>query len=220
MLAGGIRDYELGRSPETRDGPWQEDTAMGHNSWGYTEDPKLILRNAGEMVREMVDCVSKNGSYLLNISPKADGTIPQGQQLKLLEIGEWLDQNGEAIYDTRPWGKNWGEGPTPQGEPRGERGLVDGMLKTYTGRDMRFTTRGDVLYAILLAWPADNETVITSMAKDKHIGGKVESVTMLGPQQPRPIAFSQQDDGLHVTMPTYKPNDYASVLKITGLKLK
>jgi alpha-L-fucosidase len=226
-LAGSIKDYERGRAVETSEEPWQEDTSMGHNSWGWTETPKLILRNAGEMIREMVDCVSKNGNYLLNIAPKADGTIPEDQQLKLLEIGSWLEQNGEAIYGTRPWGRNWGEGPTVT-QPTQNRGLVDGMLKTYTGKDMRFTTKlapsgvegGDTLYAILFAWPVDNEAVITSLAKDKNVQGTVESVTMLGPQQPRPIAFSQQDDGLHVTMPTYKPNDYAYVLKITGLKLK
>ncbi|HVT80871.1 MAG TPA: alpha-L-fucosidase, partial [Phycisphaerae bacterium] len=223
MLAGGIRDYERGRSPETRDDPWQEDTAMGHNSWGYTEEPKLILRNAGEMIRELADCVSKNGNYLLNISPKADGTIPDDQRVKLLEMGEWLDQNGEAIYGTRPWGKLWGEGPTGQGAPNGERGLTDGMLKTYTSKDMRFTTKGDTLYAIVFAYPTaaeGNEIVITSLAKDKNVQGTVQKVTVLGPVQPRAGAFTMRDDGLHVPMPTYKPNDYAMVIKIEGLKLR
>jgi alpha-L-fucosidase len=222
MLAGGLRDYERGRAVDTQDLPWQEDTAMGHNSWGYTETPKLILRNAGEMVREMVDCVSKNGNYLLNISPRADGTIPDDQQMKLLEIGEWLEQNGEAIYGTRPWGKNWGEGPTDQGEANGARGLTDGMLKTYTSRDMRFTTKGDTLYAIIFAYPtvAENrETVISSLAKSKNIQGTVTNVTVLGPIQPGRITWSMQDDGLHVTQPTYKPNDLAWVVKIEGLKL-
>jgi alpha-L-fucosidase len=223
MLAGGIRDYERGRSPETRDDAWQEDTAMGHNSWGYTEDPKLILRNAGEMVRELADCVSKNGNYLLNISPKADGTIPLDQQVKLLEIGEWLDQNGEAIYGTRPWGKLWGEGPTDQGQPNGERGLTDGMLKTYTSKDIRFTTKGDTLYAIVFAYPTaaeGNDIVITSLARNKNIQGTVQKVTVLGPVQPRAGAFTMRDDGLHVPMPTYKPNDYAMVIKIEGLQLQ
>jgi alpha-L-fucosidase len=225
MLSGGIRDYERGRSPETADAPWQEDTAMGHNSWGYTEEPKLILRNAGEMIREMADCVSKNGNYLLNISPRADGTIPDDQRVKLLEIGEWLDQNGEAIYGTRPWGKTWGEGPTDQGQPNGERGLTDGMLKTFTARDMRFTTKGNTLYAIFFAYPrADegNEFVITSLAKARNIPGSVRKVTILGPAQPngRGPTFKQSDDGLHIAMPTYKPNDFAIVAKIEGLQLQ
>lgn len=222
MLAGGIRDYERGRAVETQDLAWQEDTAMGHNSWGYTEDPKLILRNAGEMIREMVDCVSKNGNYLLNISPRADGTIPEDQQFKLLQIGEWLTQNGEAIYGSRPWGKNFGEGPTIT-TPTGDRGLVDGMLKTYTGKDMRFTTKGDTLYAIVLGYPTaaeNDEVIIASLARDKNISGTVTSVSVLGPQQPGRLTWSMKEDGLHLTTPTYKPNDYAMVIKIEGLKLQ
>jgi alpha-L-fucosidase len=102
--------------------------------------PLPILKNPVRDVR----------NHLLNISPKADGTIPDDQKLKLLEIGEWLDQNGETIYGTRAWGRNWGEAPTPQGNPSGERGLIDGMLKTYTSKGMRFTTKGDTRYAMVI----------------------------------------------------------------------
>ena len=171
------------------------------------------------MIREMADCVSKNGNYLLNISPKADGTIPEDQQMKLLEIGEWLDQNGEAIYGTHPWGKNWGEGPTIS-IPSGERGLVDGMLKTYTARDMRFTAKGETLYAIFFAYPTageNNEFVVTSLAKGKTIQGTVTRVTVLGQQAG--FRWEMRDYGLHASVPTYKPNDLAMVIKIEGLKL-
>jgi alpha-L-fucosidase len=65
---------------------------------------------ADQFVWKLVENVSKNGNLLLNISPRADGTIPQEQQDVLLAIGRWLDVNGEAIYGSRPWIK-YGEGP-------------------------------------------------------------------------------------------------------------
>jgi hypothetical protein len=90
---------------------------------------------------------------------------------------------------------------------------------------MRFTTKGDTLYVIVFAYPTEaehNEIVITSLAQDKNIQGTVRKLTILGPIQPsaRGPNFVQQDDGLHIPMPTYKPNDYAMVIKIEGLKLQ
>ncbi len=217
-LAGAVHDLERGRMADVSPDTWQEDTSIAHNSWGYNDDP-LQIRNAGELIRELVDCVSKNGNYLLNLAPRADGTIPENQQVRLLEIGDWLNINGDAIYGTRAW-TTYGEGPTPQGAANGARGITDGMLKVYTAHDMRFTTKGDTLYAILFAWPqGDESAIITSLANGKALG-KVEKVEMLGVE--KPLAFKETDQGLVVSMPVpaIKPCEFAYVLKITGLKLK
>lgn len=218
-LAGSVRDYERGRPPGISERFWQCDTSIGHNSWGYVDN--FYCRNAGELIRELVDCVSKNGGYLLNIAPRADGTIPEDQQLRLLQIGEWLERNGEAIYGSRPWHR-FGEGPTVEkvNERTPERGITNGMLSVYTAQDMRFTTRRHAdgtytLYATLFAWPADNRVTITALA-DPEVVGDVTAVSLLG--SPQAVKFTRDATGLHVTLPPWRPSDHANVLKISGLR--
>jgi alpha-L-fucosidase len=104
-----VYDIERGQLSGINPHFWQTDTSISKNSWGYVTDQDY--KTAESIVGDLVDIVSKNGTLLLNIGPKADGTIPGPEQDILLEIGQWLSVNGEAIYDTRPW-KVYGEGPT------------------------------------------------------------------------------------------------------------
>ena len=218
-LAGSVRDYERGRPTGLEAKFWQCDTSIAHNSWGYVDG--LVLRNAGELIRELVDCVSKNGGYLLNIAPRADGTIPDDQQLRLLEIGDWLRVNGEAIYGSRPWIR-YGEGPTAESPDTPGRGNIDAMLRDYTPQDMRFTIRRKpdgsyTLYAVLFAWPRDGGVTIHSLARGTaQITGEVETVTLLG--IPKAVKYQRDETGLHLSLPAWKPSDFASVIKITGLR--
>lgn len=106
---GAVIDFEkVGKRspPDIRQGPWMVDDTIG-STWGYTEG--MNISPPAAIVGKLVDTVSKGGFYLLNISPKADGTIPEDQQRTLLAIGDWLKVNGEAIYGTRSWSR-YGDG--------------------------------------------------------------------------------------------------------------
>jgi alpha-L-fucosidase len=196
---GSIIDFEKvgSRSPSgIRTGAWQVDDAIG-STWGYTSD--MRVSSPATIIGRLIDTVSKNGTYLLNISPKPDGTIPQEQQDVLLEIGKWLKTNGEAIYGTHNWIRF-----SDAVEGAGGDGL-----------NIRFTIKADDLYAIILGdWPGESVT-IRSLAAGK-VEGKVARVTMLGAAGELP--FTQTDAGLHVQLPAAAPGKYAYTLKISGLK--
>jgi alpha-L-fucosidase len=155
-----------------------------------------------------VDIVSKNGTLLLNIGPRADGTIPEPEQEMLRSIGGWLKINGEAIYGTRPW-KKFGEGPTAVVAGS----FADVKRAAFTGEDIRFTTKGGTLFAIALAWPENGRLVVKSLA-----GENVKRVELLGHRGK--LQWKQTDEGLVVTLPGKAPCDFAVTLKIAGLKPK
>lgn len=140
----------------------------------------------------------------LNFGPRSDGAFDDAQTQLMLGIGKWLDVNGEAIYGTRRWTR-FGEGPAIDNKP------------AYTGADIRFTTTGDTLYAILMAWPGE-KAVITSLAGGRNLKGKINKVELLGHKGD--LAFTGDAQGLAVAMPAAQPCEHAFALKITGLKLK
>ena len=157
---------------------------------------------------DLADIVSKNGALLLNIGPRADGTIPDEQQRILLEIGDWLAASGEAIYGTRPW-KIYGEGPTKVVAGT----FQDTARKEFTGRDIRFTTKPGALYAIALAWPQDGKLVIQSLAEGSaYLARPVQSVQMLG--SGASLKWSRSAEGLVIELPSRPPGVGAVALKI------
>jgi alpha-L-fucosidase len=201
----GVLDIERGQLGDLRSLPWQTDTSVSNKSWGYIKDD--TFKSPEFVVHQLIDIVSKNGNLLLNIGPRSDGTIPEEVQQVLLDVGAWLNVNGEAIYSTRPW-KMYGEGPTKVAAGT----FHDTDTAKYTAEDFRFTTKGDVLYAIGLVWPANGEAVIHSLAPT--VGSKlVQSVALLGANAK--LQFDQRADGLHVQLPGEAPAKFAYVLRLT-----
>ena len=136
---------------------WQNDTSVSKNSWFHVANPEYKTPDA--LVDDLVDIVSKNGVLLLNVGPKADGTIPEQEQQILRDIGKWLTVNGDAIYGSRPW-KVFGEGPTQVAQGP----FSDTKRQPFTAEDIRFVSKGESLYAIAMAWPEDRRLRIKALA--------------------------------------------------------
>jgi alpha-L-fucosidase len=201
----GVLDIERGQLGDLRALPWQTDTSVSNKSWGYIKDD--TFKSPGFIVHQLIDIVSKNGNLLLNVGPRPDGTIPEEVQQVLLEVGAWLNTNGEAIYGTRPW-KIYGEGPTKVTAGT----FHDTDTAKYTTEDFRFTTKGDVLYVIGLVWPRNGEAVIHSVAPAAG-SEPVYSITLLGGEAK--VEFDQRADGLRVRLPGNPPAKSAYVLRLT-----
>ena len=225
-IGAATLDIEKGQADRLREEPWQTDTTI-NDGWFYlgkhkakkykkiNDDPLQTTEGAeGDELRmdaeliidNLVDIVSKNGNLLLNIGPKADGSIPQVFLDELEKIGSWLDLNGEAIYDTRPWIK-FGEGPTEI-----ETGYDTEPDKPWSSEDIRFTTKGNTLYAIPLDWPEGKEFTVRSLGTGENALGEIASVSLLG--HDGPLEWKRHANGLTISLPDTRPCDYAFVFKI------
>ena len=200
MFGCAVPDVERGQFAEIKPFFWQTDTAIATNSWCWTEGN--WFKSARSLICDLVDIVSKNGTLLLNVGPKPDGSISEQDTAVLTEIGEWMAVNSEAIYDTKVWRK-YGEGPTKVKEGQ----FTDGVEKVFTAEDIRFTVKGENLYCTVLSWPADGHVVIKSLghsadANLPEFHGIVKDVDVLGCDE-KPV-WSREKGGLHVTAPSVK----------------
>ncbi len=206
-LNTAVFDIERGQLSNIRRQLWQNDTAIAKNSWGYTENNQF--KDATDLICDLVDIVSKNGCLLLNIGPRADGTITEEEQLVLLRIGKWLKTNGEAIYDTTTW-TVFGEGETeiPEGA------FTDVNRATFTPEDIRFTYNAPYLYATVLKWPETGQVRIQSMKKESKIfNGVIKDICLLGFDQN--ISWSQTPEGLVIETGLNLNTDEPICLKLT-----
>lgn len=198
-----VLDLERGKLGGIRELPWQTDDAIGNKSWGFTNNNEF--KTTQYVITNLIDIVSKNGNLLLNIGPRPDGTITDEETNILLGVGEWLRINGEAIYGTRTW-KLFGEGPTESAS-----GSFVDQVKPFTARDIRFTTKGSVLYAIALGIPTGN-TIIGSLALEKN-NGKVTNIELVGSGEK--VSWKQTITGLEIKPMKSYPSDHAVVYRIT-----
>lgn len=202
-----VFDIERGQSKAIRPSLWQTCTATSKNSWCYVEGQDY--KSSTTILHDLIDIVSKNGTLLLNVGPRADGTIDPAEEAILLDIGRWLAVNGEAIYGTRPW-KVHGEGPTE---------IIEGTLQdtnhsAFTSKDVRFTTKGNTLYAIVLGQPEDGRVLIESLGTKRDLfPTTINKVRLLGTGEH--LQWSRSSKGLQVHLPLQLSLEPAFVVEIT-----
>ncbi len=209
-----VWDIERGQSNTIETFPWQTDTCIGH--WHYDRPlyEKHGYKSTQTVIHTLIDVVSKNGNLLLSVPVRGDGTIDPDEQKIIEGVADWMQINSEAIYSTRPW-TIFGEGPAIEtASPLSAQGFNEGKGKPFTAADVRFTKKGETLYAFLMGWPGEKEVVIKSLAASSpHLNGaKILSVSMLGNQST--IIWNQNNEGLRVQMPKQAPCQNAVTLKI------
>jgi alpha-L-fucosidase len=152
---------------------------------------------------------------MLNIPVRGDVTIDEKERKVVEGITAWMKVNSESIYATRPW-KIFGEGPAQEKTAKLDGpGFNEGKSKPFTYEDIRFATKGDVLYATALGWPQDGKLVIKSLKKNsEHFQKEIQKVEWVPTKQS--LTFERNENGLKVSLPekTSDELNYANVIKI------
>jgi len=209
-----VWDIERGQSNIIEPLPWQTDTCIG--AWHYDRPiyNNRRYKSAKTVIHTLADVVSKNGNLLLSVPVRGNGTIDELERAVVEEIGDWMALNGEAIYDTRPW-KVLGEGPAMEtAAPLSGQGFNEGKGKPFTYSDIRFTTKNNAVYAIVMGWPENGKVLIKSLkANSAYLDKAISDITMLGVNAK--LSFSQNQDALVIDLLPAPPKlSYAFVLKI------
>lgn len=218
---GGYFTTEYTAGLEGIDRPWEEDRGMGF-SFGYNRAEQLKdYRTPRELVLMLVDLVSRGGNLLLDIGPAADGTIPVIMEERLLQIGKWLEVNGEAIYGTRPWKRTrqWSAGQVP--ELKQSKFMQKYEVEDYISRpkpgqaviETFFTAKGDTVYALVPGWPGKR-----LILKDVT-AAPTAALTMLSVG---PLQWKASGGNIEITMPEVAPDashaQDAYVIRMTGVR--
>lgn len=187
----GMLDIEQGGKKELSGDYWMTDITISYGSWCYTNGQ--TYKTADLVIRNMIDVWSKRGIVLLNISPKADGTIPEEQRNVLLTIGRWIEKHKEAIYETRAYSVfGYGAAKINDGDFGGQSATI-----AYNQKDIRFTISKDEkkLYVFALGLPAANSTL-----EIEHINNsKIKKVSVVGSGVELKSSFS--NNVLSITTP-------------------
>lgn len=214
----GLRCYENGRDmePDPR-GHWLIDRAISY-PWTYVKGKKYTLTYQYH-ISSFVDLVSRGGVFLISLTPKGDGSIPDEEKFIMGKIGDWLRVNGEGIYSTRPW-KVSAEG-TPVSEIRqvrkkgkSDRAIWKFEMLIENGRDVRFTRKDNNLYAFVLGVPEGGSITVKTLARGnvEKNGKGIKRISMLGSKEN--IKWEQTAQGLTLHFPSVLPCEVAYGFKI------
>jgi alpha-L-fucosidase len=198
-----VRDIERGAAEGISENPWQTDTSIG--DWIYRTGDQY--KTDTEIIQMLIDIVSKNGNLLLNVLLTPEGEL-DNEEIRILEkIAEWMADNGNAIYGTRPW-KVYGEGPSVS--EKQEKGEFDGLkdVRNYKQGDLRFTAKGKTLYVFSMEKP-EGDIHISSLGLKTATGQKVSSISLLGSKEK--IKWKQNKEEVVIQRPAQLP-EYNTVV--------
>ncbi|WP_068546827.1 alpha-L-fucosidase [Thalassotalea crassostreae] len=178
--------------------PWQAHFTV-NGSWGYAGDKPAFATDS--ILRGFIDIVSRNGNLLLNIGPKPDGTLDKNQERALIEIGQWMQVNGDAIHKSTPW-KIYGEGTL--------NGLRAGGAKNwhYDKSAIRYTEKDGDLYAWFVDWPANGKVTLPQTAQFN--AKKIELINA-----PSALTFTTKDNAIIVNLPQNKSGQFVWGLRLS-----
>ncbi|MDD4849289.1 MAG: alpha-L-fucosidase [Gemmiger sp.] len=215
----GVFDLECGRFSAPKPYTWQSDDRLEDNiTWCMVQQPKY--KSGARIIHQLCDIVAKNGNLLLNVGPYADGSFHPDAVRSLEEVGRWLAQNGEAIYDTHPY-RIAGEGPSIVEDANYDVEKLEKQLHTgdaadvhsglLSDKDFRFTVKGDVLYCIAMGLPRSGQWAVQTLRRGAE-PRPVASVQLIG--QDAPLTFTQTDTALCIDPPAHPCSQPAYVLKL------
>lgn len=204
-----VWDVERGAPDQMQALPWQTCTCIGdwHYNRGVYEQDRY--KSAANVIRILVDIVSKNGNLLLSIPVRGNGSIDE-KEVRILEgIAAWMEVNKESIFDTRPW-KVYGEGPAADAvNPLDNAGFNEGKVQ-FSGKDIRFNRKGNILYVTTLGVPTE-DIIIKSLGKNSE-PAKIKKIEMLGSKEK--LFWKQSLDSLVIQRPKAVSNEIAVVFKV------
>lgn len=198
-------DVERGQSDTMLPELWQNDTSIAKNSWGYTENNKF--KTPADLIRNMIEVISKNGCYMLNIGPKPDGTICPEEKAVLKAIGSWLKINGEAIYDALP-------SETGFGEVKKQKNGAFKENKVYGKKDFCFTYKPGAFYVFPMSEKAGKKLIIKSLRHSNENGIRytIKNVSVLGSNNK--ASFIQSEKALTINIDEAFKTDMPYCIKV------
>ena len=203
------RDFEMSLADKLQKDPWQTEACIGHWHYDRSVFENHTYQKASFIIPFLVDIVSKNGNLLLSIPLPGHGEPDSDELAFLQELADWQQVNSEAIKGTRPW-SIFGEGPSTQ--PQEVPSYQLSNIK-FDHTDIRFTTKGDTLYAIALGWPTDGKILVKSLAENSaHYPRRIKKVELLGSRAE--LKWTQGAQGLDIHVPLDPPCKHAFSFRI------
>lgn len=173
MYNVGIFDRERGQLSATSPYIWQSETSTAYNSWSYCTTNKF--KTAGKIAGTFVDVISKNGNFVLNLGPKADGTFCEEEMQILEKLSDWTAKNKEAIWGTQPY-KIFGEGKKHGNGSFNEK-------YNYSRKDYRFTYKTGSIYIFALKPDSTTFKIKSLKYSGDMFAADIKNVEVLGYNQ-------------------------------------